>query len=682
MHRIIGVVSAAIVVALVASMNSSRARAQWVVIDPGHGGPGARKYGCNGGGYNEYRGSFGPVDTLTEQWVNLQVSLRFRDLLESEVNQILLTREQDTANIRYWDRVNMANYAIIGIWPANAFVSVHHNGLPLGKQGTEVWWSSIPNSDSAYTRESADSTLAMKAQLKLVDEWKYKDRCAYARQPIGTPTCSSAYCCNHCCVKSGDPPTWDCCGDTVTFDHRESIYFVLRNTICAAALSEASNLHDTTEEQLFDLGETHLSDEADAICRAVYSYLINAGIAVVRNSYSGGNSGSLIVWKFDWYIEECFEPDTVSSPYTACWLGGMFGEGYCLDAITPQVIGGHERAFNHWAHLDDFGSEIETHYDPHWQFEVPYFERDYHRYVAYFSGGPYSAQVDSPNGYENWRVGEQRNIVWDASVGADSTTLINVFLDRDGGNGGYPEHLVTDRPVGWGNHFTWTVTGPYATHCRVKVVAEDIAGNFAEDVSNQDFTISQSGNNNPVIDSPVQCRYPSDECRDCIKYGEQVTVEVLAHDPDGDSIFYEWWCYQGYFAENGQKRISTAENYVTYVAPAKGRQGEETLFDDAIIVAVTDVRGGQSWKVGYPELHDQEYTCMCGDVDDNLMIDLADVLCLIAYLYHNGPPPVDPFERGDANNDCLIDLGDAMYIINYLYSNGPYPECCWFPPNE
>jgi len=195
----------------------------------------------------------------------------------------------------------------------------------------------------------------------------------------------------------------------------------------ASTLSEASFLTCAEVERKFYYEfEDECAKEADAIWRAGVSFLINQGIAIVRNSYSGGTSGELIVSKFDWYMGECFDPDTVSSPYTACWLGGMFGEGYCLDVTTPQVIGGYERSFHHWAHLDHLGYEVEIHYDPHWEFQVPWPEEDYHRFVAYFSGGPYSAQVVSPNGWEIWHVGEQRDIVWNVSIGADSTIIVYI----------------------------------------------------------------------------------------------------------------------------------------------------------------------------------------------------------------------------------------------------------------
>jgi len=64
-----------------------------------------------------------------------------------------------------------------------------------------------------------------------------------------------------------------------------------------------------------------------------------------------------------------------------------------------------------------------------------------------------------------------------------------------------------------------------------------------------------------------------------------------------------------------------------------------------------------------------------GDVNRDWLIDLADVLHLIAYLYKNGPAP-DPFDAGDVDCSGIIDLGDALYLISYLYKGGPAPGPC------
>ena len=61
-----------------------------------------------------------------------------------------------------------------------------------------------------------------------------------------------------------------------------------------------------------------------------------------------------------------------------------------------------------------------------------------------------------------------------------------------------------------------------------------------------------------------------------------------------------------------------------------------------------------------------------GDANRDGVIDLADVVYLINYLYKSGPAP-EPLEAGDANCDSVVDLADVVYLINYLFKGGPSP---------
>jgi hypothetical protein len=63
-----------------------------------------------------------------------------------------------------------------------------------------------------------------------------------------------------------------------------------------------------------------------------------------------------------------------------------------------------------------------------------------------------------------------------------------------------------------------------------------------------------------------------------------------------------------------------------------------------------------------------------GDVNNDLIIDLGDVLYLISYLYKGGPAP-DPLWLGDCTCDIIIELGDLLFLISYLYKGGPPPSC-------
>jgi hypothetical protein len=65
-----------------------------------------------------------------------------------------------------------------------------------------------------------------------------------------------------------------------------------------------------------------------------------------------------------------------------------------------------------------------------------------------------------------------------------------------------------------------------------------------------------------------------------------------------------------------------------------------------------------------------------GDASNDSLVDLADVLFLVNYLYKNGPDPC-VMEAADPNADCQVELGDILYLINFLFREGslPAPGC-------
>ena len=63
-----------------------------------------------------------------------------------------------------------------------------------------------------------------------------------------------------------------------------------------------------------------------------------------------------------------------------------------------------------------------------------------------------------------------------------------------------------------------------------------------------------------------------------------------------------------------------------------------------------------------------------GDCNCDGIVDIGDVVYVLAYLYRGGPPPVPP-ETGDANCDGVVDIGDVVRLIGYLYKGEPQPSC-------
>ncbi|MFH2036264.1 MAG: M14 family zinc carboxypeptidase [Candidatus Zixiibacteriota bacterium] len=65
---------------------------------------------------------------------------------------------------------------------------------------------------------------------------------------------------------------------------------------------------------------------------------------------------------------------------------------------------------------------------------------------------------------------------------------------------------------------------------------------------------------------------------------------------------------------------------------------------------------------------------ICGDADNNTLINILDITYLISYLYKSGPAPINE-NSADVNNSGNINILDITYIIAYLYKSGPEPIC-------
>jgi C1A family cysteine protease len=63
-----------------------------------------------------------------------------------------------------------------------------------------------------------------------------------------------------------------------------------------------------------------------------------------------------------------------------------------------------------------------------------------------------------------------------------------------------------------------------------------------------------------------------------------------------------------------------------------------------------------------------------GDANGDGLINTADVVYLINYLFIDGPAP-DPLWVGDCNCDEVVDIADVVHLLNYLFLNGPPPSC-------
>jgi hypothetical protein len=66
--------------------------------------------------------------------------------------------------------------------------------------------------------------------------------------------------------------------------------------------------------------------------------------------------------------------------------------------------------------------------------------------------------------------------------------------------------------------------------------------------------------------------------------------------------------------------------------------------------------------------------CICGDPNEDGVVNLADIIYLINYVYYDGAPPPD-LTLADVDSNGIIDIGDIVHLINYIYYSGCIPVC-------
>ena len=65
-----------------------------------------------------------------------------------------------------------------------------------------------------------------------------------------------------------------------------------------------------------------------------------------------------------------------------------------------------------------------------------------------------------------------------------------------------------------------------------------------------------------------------------------------------------------------------------------------------------------------------------GDANNDSLINIADVIYILNYLFIPGnPAPIPCLEAGDTNCDGKVNIADVVYLLNYLFLEGPPPGC-------
>lgn len=132
-----------------------------------------------------------------------------------------------------------------------------------------------------------------------------------------------------------------------------------------------------------------------------------------------------------------------------------------------------------------------------------------------------------------------------------------------------------------------------------------------------------------------------------------------------DSSFYRWMSISGY-------SISGSGEPMGYMIITTGRKIPAHSYpsDDILEVRYALLTSDQSDVANLDTLVDM---IMCGNVDRNLTVDVADVVYYINYLFKGGPG-IWNF-MGDVNGDGFAELSDVVYLISYVLQSGPPARC-------
>jgi hypothetical protein len=136
------------------------------------------------------------------------------------------------------------------------------------------------------------------------------------------------------------------------------------------------------------------------------------------------------------------------------------------------------------------------------------------------------------------------------------------------------------------------------------------------------------------------------------------TADTASISPGGD-----WWLPDyaingdpGYWSWNFYAQ-NVPDEFHPFTMPWNGTSGIFTEVEYCIHISPWDYRG----DVNVPG----------GDG----VVDIADVVFLLNYLFKGGDPP-EPLIEGDTSCDGIVDLSDVIILLNYLFKGGPVPKCC------
>jgi hypothetical protein len=336
------------------------------------------------------------------------------------------------------------------------------------------------------------------------------------------------------------------------------------------------------------------------------------------NVYVTGGAGWIpFIWTYRDYATVKYYPSG-----DMAWVSTYNGPGNDEDYATSIAVDGSANVY-----VTGYSMGSGTNYD---YATIKYVQREE------------SITVVFPNGGETLYVDARYDITW-AWTYVES---VKIEYSTNGGSSWIP---ITGSTRSDGS-YSWVVPNTPSENCLVKI--SDAKDGDPVDTSDGYFSI--------ICEPMIVVKSPNG--RECWRVGTTYDIEwdrFCFHD----SVLIEYTTNNG---GSWDTIVETTTNdglypWTTPDAPS-----------DSCLIRISDVVDHIP-----SDTSDKLFSIVIwvrGDADGDGLINAADVVYLINYLYIGGPVPL-PWAAGDVNSDGTINAADVVYLINYLYIHGPPPAC-------
>ncbi len=144
--------------------------------------------------------------------------------------------------------------------------------------------------------------------------------------------------------------------------------------------------------------------------------------------------------------------------------------------------------------------------------------------------------------------------------------------------------------------------------------------------------------------------------------GEELFISLVVED-DGPLINHNYWYYIDTVQDTDPPGILD-EN--TGVFQYTGTEADTNTYYVYLVVQ----EGNCSDTMGFYIYHYESY--LCGDMDHTGILNIADLVWAVNYIFKGGPPPVTE-EAGNVDCEPGIFVSDLSYMVNYIFKSGAAP---------